>query len=99
MGDAVMGVRYRPPDEKEVNESFYSQLEVPSQLQALVLVGDFNPRDICLKSKMARHTPSRRLLQSIEDNFLTQVLEEPTRQDVLLDLILTNRRSSQGCEG
>ncbi|XP_064328592.1 germ cell-less protein-like 1 [Phalacrocorax carbo] len=91
--DEVGELLFMPPDEKEVNESFYSQLEVPSQLQALVLVGDFNPRDICLKSKMARHTPSRRLLQSIEDNFLTQVLEEPTRQDVLLDLILTNRRS------
>ncbi|XP_064328588.1 germ cell-less protein-like 1 [Phalacrocorax carbo] len=70
--DEVGELLFMPPDEKEVNESFYSQLEVPSQLQALVLVGDFNPRDICLKSKMARHTPSRRLLQSIEDNFLTQ---------------------------
>ncbi|XP_064328595.1 germ cell-less protein-like 1 [Phalacrocorax carbo] len=80
--DEVGELLFMPPDEKEVNESFYSQLEVPSQLQALVLVGDFNPPDICLKSKMARHTPSRRLLQSIEDNFLTQVVEYPEYLDL-----------------
>ena len=34
---------------------------------------------------------SRRFLQSTEDNFLTQVVEKPTRWDVLLDLILTNK--------
>ena len=44
-----------------------------------------------LEKQHVRHAQSRRFLQSIEDNFLTQVVEEPTRQDVLLDLILTNK--------
>jgi len=34
---------------------------------------------------------SRRFLQSIEDNFLIQVVEEPTRKGALLDLVLTNK--------
>ena len=47
MGDTVVGVCYRPPDqEEEVDEAFYRQLEVASQSQALVLVGDFNRPDI-----------------------------------------------------
>ncbi|GAB0207732.1 hypothetical protein GRJ2_003238900 [Grus japonensis] len=74
MGDTVVGVDYRPPDqEEEVNEAFYRQLEVASQSQALVLMGDFNHPDICWKSNTAKHAQSRRFLQSIDDNFLTQV--------------------------
>jgi len=32
-----------------------------------------------------------RFLQSIDDNFLLQVVEEPTRRGMLLDLVLTNK--------
>jgi len=39
----------------------------------------------------ARHKESRRFLQSIDDNFLMQVVEEPTRRGVLLDPVLTNK--------
>ena len=38
---------------------------------------------------MARHAWSRRFLQYVKDNFLTQVVEKPTRRGVLLDLVLT----------
>jgi len=39
----------------------------------------------------ARQAPSRRFLQSIDDNVLMQVVEEPTRKGTLLDLVLTNK--------
>ncbi|GAB0208569.1 cAMP-dependent protein kinase inhibitor alpha [Grus japonensis] len=82
----------RPPDqEEEVDEAFYRQLEVASQSQALVLMGDFNHPGICWNSNMAKHAQSRRFLQSIDDNFLTQVVEEPMRRGVLLDLVLTKK--------
>ncbi|GAB0182838.1 hypothetical protein GRJ2_000749100 [Grus japonensis] len=97
MGDTVVGVYYRPPDqEEEVDEAFYRQLEVASQSQALVLMGDFKHPDICWKNNMARHTQSRRFLQSTDDNFLTQVVEEPTWRGVLLDLVLTNKEGLVG---
>jgi len=92
MGDDIVGVYYRPPDqEEEVDEAFYRQLKAASQSQALVLVGDFNHPDICWEDHTARHTQSRRFLQGINDNFLMQVVEEPTSRGILLDLVLTNR--------
>ncbi|GAB0208473.1 mitochondrial enolase superfamily member 1 [Grus japonensis] len=59
-------------------------------------MGDFNHPDICWKGNTARHAQSRRFLQSIDDNFLTQVVEEPTRRGVLLDLVLTNKEGLVG---
>jgi len=48
MGDTVVGVYYKLPDqEQEVDEASYRQLKVTSQLQTLVLMGDFNRPDIC----------------------------------------------------
>ncbi|GAB0209089.1 hypothetical protein GRJ2_003374600 [Grus japonensis] len=97
MGDTVVGDYYRPPDqEEEVDEAFYRQVEVASRSQALVLMGDLNHPDICWKGNTARHAQSRRFLQSTDDNFLTQVVEEPTRRGVLLDLVLTNKEGLVG---
>jgi len=54
-------------------------------------MGDFNHPDISWEDHTARQAKSRRFLQSIDDNFLMQVEEEPTRKGVLLDLVLTNK--------
>jgi len=54
-------------------------------------VGDFDHPDICWENHTDRHMQSRRFLQSIDDNFLMQVVEEPMRRDVLLDLVLMNK--------
>ncbi|GAB0204057.1 hypothetical protein GRJ2_002871300 [Grus japonensis] len=62
----------------------------------MVLMGDFNHPDICWKVNTSRHKQSRKFLQSINDNFLTQVVEEPTRRGVLLDLVLTNKEGLVG---
>jgi len=92
MGDIVVGVYYRPPEQdEEVAEAFYRQLKVVFESQALVLMGNFNHSDICWEDHIARHTQSRRFLQSINDNFLMQVEEEPRRRGMLLDLVLTNK--------
>ena len=55
-------------------------------------MGDLNHPDICWKSNTVSHAPSRRFLHSIEDKFFMQVVEEPMRPDVMLDLILTNKK-------
>jgi len=87
-----VGVYYRPTDqEKQVDEAFYRQQQVASQSQALVLMGDFNHPDTSREHHTARQVQSRRFLQSIIDNFLVQVVEEPTRKVTLLDLVLTNK--------
>jgi len=97
MGDTIVGVYYRPPDqEQEVDEAFYRQLKVASQSQALGLMGDFNHPDISCEDHKARHMQSRRFLQSIDDNFFIQVMEEPKRKGALLDLVLTNKEGLVG---
>ncbi|KAK4807182.1 hypothetical protein QYF61_024308 [Mycteria americana] len=87
----MAGVYYRPPDQGEpIDEAFLLQLQEASHLQALILLGDFNHPDIHWKSGTASCKQSRRLLECIEDNFLIQVTESPTRGDALLGLLLTN---------
>uniref|UniRef100_A0A8C8RGD0 Maestro heat like repeat family member 6 n=1 Tax=Pelusios castaneus TaxID=367368 RepID=A0A8C8RGD0_9SAUR len=96
-GDVMVGVCYRPPDQKEeVDEAFYGQLTEVSRSQALVFMGDFNYPDICWEGNTAVHRQSRKFLENIEDNFLVQMLEEPTRGLAPLDLLLTNREELIG---
>jgi len=58
--------------------------------------GDFAHSGICCKRSTAKHTQPRRFLQCVEDNFLTQVVEESTMRVVLLDLVLTNKEGRMG---
>ena len=94
--DIVVSVCYRLPDQEEVDEVFYRQLEVALRLQTLVLMGDFNHSDICWSDNTAQHKQPRRFLKSADDNFLTQVIEKPMRRGVWLDLILADQEGSLG---
>lgn len=56
MADAVVGVKYRPPNQKEeVDEVFCKHLEVGSLSTALVLLGSFSHPGICWIRNLARH--------------------------------------------
>ena len=77
-----------------MDEAFLLQLQELSRSQALVLMGDFNHPDICWYSGMAGGRQSRRFLESVQDNFLVQVIVGLTRGEVLLDLVLTNEEGS-----
>ncbi|KAK4821278.1 hypothetical protein QYF61_017642 [Mycteria americana] len=90
--DIVVGVCYRPPNQdEETDELFYKQLGEASRSLALVLVGDFNLPDVCWKYNTAERKQSRRFLERVADNFLTQLVSEPTREGAPLDLLFTNR--------
>ncbi|KAK4810714.1 hypothetical protein QYF61_007688 [Mycteria americana] len=90
--DIVVGVCYRPPNQdEETDELFYKQLGEASRSLALVLVGDFNLPDVCWKYNTAERKQSRRFLECVADNFLTQLVSEPTREGAPLDLLFTNR--------
>ncbi|KAK4810498.1 LOW QUALITY PROTEIN: hypothetical protein QYF61_004278 [Mycteria americana] len=95
--DIMVGVCYRPPNQdEEADETFYKQLGEVSQLLALVLMGDFKLPDVCWKYNTAERKQSRRFLECVEDNFLTQLVREPTRGGALLDLLFTNREGLVG---
>ena len=92
----MVGVYYRLPNQGEpIDEAFLLQLQEASHSQALVLLGDFNHPDICWKSSMASCRQSRRLLECFEDNFLSQVIDSPTRGDAILDLLVTSTSGDQ----
>ncbi|KAK4826087.1 hypothetical protein QYF61_005046 [Mycteria americana] len=95
--DIMVGVCYGPPNQdEEADEIFYKQLGEVSQLLALVLVGDFNLPDVCWRYNTAEREQSRRFLGCVADNFLTQLVTEPTREDALLDLVFVNREGVVG---
>ncbi|XP_069724922.1 uncharacterized protein [Phaenicophaeus curvirostris] len=65
--------------EEAADELFYKQLGIVSRLLPLVLVGDFNLPDICWKYNTAERKQSRRFLECVEDNFLTQLQRQSDR--------------------
>ncbi|GAB0209472.1 hypothetical protein GRJ2_003414300 [Grus japonensis] len=96
-GDIIAGVCYRPPNQGDpADEALYRQIGAASRSQAPVLMGDFNHPDICWRDNTAGHKQSRRFLECIDDNFLLQVIEEPTRSGAMLDLVLTNKEGLVG---
>ncbi|GAB0179147.1 hypothetical protein GRJ2_000380000 [Grus japonensis] len=96
-GDIIMEVCYRPPDQdNQADEALYRQRGAASRSQALVLMGDFNHHNICWRDNTAGHKQSRRFLESVDDNFLLQVIEEPTRRGIMPDLVLTSKEGLVG---
>ena len=58
-------------------------------------MGDFNLPVVCWKCNTAERKQSRRFLECVEDNFLTQLVREPTKEGALLDLF-ANREGLVG---
>ncbi|KAK4832410.1 hypothetical protein QYF61_022545 [Mycteria americana] len=48
-------------------------------------------KDVCWKYNTAERKQSRRFLECVEDNLLTQLVSEPTREVALLDLLFANK--------
>ncbi|TRZ10882.1 hypothetical protein HGM15179_016231 [Zosterops borbonicus] len=73
--DILLGVCYRPPNqEEEMDNLFYKQLENVSGSSVLVFAGDFNLPAICWELNTAEKRQSRKFLESVDDNFLLQLV-------------------------
>jgi len=59
-------------------------------------VGDFNLLDVCCKYNTVEMKQSRRFLDCVEDNFLTQLVSEPTTEVIPLGLMFANREGLVG---
>ncbi|GAB0195782.1 hypothetical protein GRJ2_002043500 [Grus japonensis] len=59
-------------------------------------MGDFNHPDICWRDNAAGHKQSGRFLECVNDNFLLEVIEEPTGRGAMLDLVLTDKEGLMG---
>ncbi|PKU44428.1 dtw domain-containing protein 2 [Limosa lapponica baueri] len=59
-------------------------------------MGDFNHPDICWRDNTTGHEKSRKFLECVDDNYLLQMVEEPTRKGALMDFSLTNKEGMVG---
>ena len=59
-------------------------------------MGDFSLPDVSWKYNTAERKQSRRFLECVEENFLTQLVREPTRDGAQLDLLFVNREGLVG---
>ena len=88
---------YKPPDSS--SESFSEALYfLSSYLDSIedcisyniLLLGDFNFPEISWKDKKAPTESGKNLLRLLEKYFLSQMVSEPTRENSILDLVITN---------
>ena len=101
--DLIFGVIYRSPNSTEEGalnmNKLISRISERFNGNSILLVGDFNYRDIDWKKDMSNTNDSHvasKFLDCVHENFLYQLVEEPTHQrgsqtPSLIDLILTNR--------
>jgi len=93
--DIMVGFCYRPLNQGEqTDEIFYQQLGEVSRLLAFILMGTSTyqiPAGNTIQRKQARW-----FLECVEDNFLTQLVSEPTREGAPLDLLFANRERLVG---
>lgn len=89
-GHLVAGVHHRPPDHNEPVD-FLLQIQNSPHSQALILMEDFNHLHVCWESGTADCKQSRRLLKCVRTtSWSILVLDKPTGEAVLLDLVLTS---------
>ena len=93
----LVSVYRLPNQDEETDEVFYEQLAEAARSPALVLMGGFNFPDICWEYNLAQKKQSRRFLECMEDNFLMQMIREPTRGAAPLDLLFTNKIGRASC--
>ena len=92
-GPLLFGTFYRPPsmcttDIQELNSS----LSMITDKYPILICGDFNVPNIdwSLISPTCSSPVNTFICSLVNDNFLTQLVHHPTRQEHILDLVLTN---------
>jgi len=85
----VIGVCYRAPDSTETNDTALFSILSSFKNQRVVVLGDFNYPDIDW-SQAESLDASHPFIECIGNNFLFQLVEEPTRGNNFLDLVLTS---------
>ena len=88
-----IGAFYRPPDQsQDLDVEMVKEIESAchSKENGIIIMGDFNFPNIQWDSLSNMDGRSLVFINCLLDNFLSQVVHEPTRHTALLDLILTN---------
>ena len=77
----MLGVYYRPPNcQREIEEQIWRQILARCKTHRLVVVGDFNFPHIDWNSFSARGVDGAEFVRSIQEDFLKQYVDSPTRK-------------------
>jgi len=90
--EIVMGVCYRSPTaDQKYEEELMKEIEQFAGGRVIIM-GDFNHGDIDWENMQAEKLNSRQFMNKMQDLFLTQHVEQPTRDDRILDLVLSSEQ-------
>ncbi len=79
---------YRPTKLQAADDTvLYEEIKSVIHNKQTIIIGDFNCSNIDWAS-MNGDQDSNRLIEMVEDSFLTQTVTQPTRGDNILDLVL-----------
>ncbi len=85
----TVGVQYRPPNlGREDTNSLLQEIGGASRNKNVCILGDYNFRRIDWEGVVGDLQESEDFLGGLQDNFLKQVVREPTRGENILDLSL-----------
>uniref|UniRef100_K7F1V5 Endonuclease/exonuclease/phosphatase domain-containing protein n=1 Tax=Pelodiscus sinensis TaxID=13735 RepID=K7F1V5_PELSI len=85
----VLGVCYRPPGSNlDVDRDLFNVFNEVNTYGNCVIMGDFSFPDIAWRTSASNNDRAQIFLDVIADEFLHQVVAEPTRGDAILDLVL-----------
>ena len=76
---------------KETDCEMYASLQNTLKKHDAIIMGDFNLPEINWQDHSFVESKSGRLINFAEDNFLFQLVNEPTRGANILDLIFSNQ--------
>ena len=89
----LIGICYRPPDSTEIEDEGLLDIINKAANDTCLLMGDFNLPSINWDLMAADGKAANIFLDCIQDNFLYQQVQEPTRGANILDLVLTSEKS------
>ena len=84
-------MQYRPPNQsREDTEPLLREISRASRYKNVFIMGDFNYRNINWDN-LVGDQEAQSFVSVLQDSFLKQLISEPTREENILDLLLTNR--------
>ena len=87
----LLGVFYRPPkSSRDVEERIAKMILDRSESSRVVVMGDFNFTNIDWNSYSSSTLEGSVFVQCVQEGFLTQYVDRPTRGETTLDLVLGN---------
>ena len=87
----LLGVFYRPPNSsRDVEEQIGKQILERCDNNRVVVMGDFNFPNIDWNIPRVRGLDGEEFVRCVQEGFLTQYVDKPTRGEAVLDLVFGN---------